>query len=80
MNDEYTKFFDSFHKQRLLFSNGKAKYKKCKGCSNDKIFEEKNNKLKLNCGDSDNSNECGEQYEIILPHYKDYFKEKVNMK
>ena len=77
MSDEhnkYSKYFEYYHKQRVLYSTGKDKYKKCKGCSDEKIFEEKNNTLKLNCG-SKGDNECGDQFEIILPIYKDYYEE-----
>ena len=77
MSDEhnkYSKYFEYYHKQRVLYSTGKDKYKKCKGCSDEKIFEEKNNTLKLNCG-SNGDNECGDQFEIILPEYKDYYEE-----
>lgn len=77
MSDEhnkYSKYFEYYHKQRVLYSTGKDKYKKCKGCSDEKIFEEKDNTLKLNCG-SKGDNECGDQFEIILPVYKDYYEE-----
>ena len=77
MSDEhnkYSKYFEHYHKQRILYSTGKDKYKKCKGCSEEKIFKEKNNILKLNCG-VQGSGECGDQYEIILPEYKDYYEQ-----
>ena len=41
MNEQYIEYFDQYHKQRILFSSGKGKYKKCKDCETDKIFMEK---------------------------------------
>ena len=81
MSDEYnkySKYFEHYHKQRILYSTGKDKYKKCTGCSEEKIFEEKNNTLKLNCG-VQGSGDCGDQYEIILPIYKDYYEESERL-
>lgn len=77
MSDEhnkYSKYFEYYHKQRVLYITGKDKYKKCNGCSEEKIFEEKNNTLKLNCG-VQGTGDCGDQFEIILPEYKDYYEE-----
>lgn len=76
-SNKYSKYFEYYHKQRVLYSTGKDKYKKCKGCSENKIFEEKNNKLRLNCGED--SGDCGDQFEIILPEYKDYYEESERL-
>ena len=76
-SNKYSKYFEYYHKQRILYSTGKDKYKKCKGCSENKIFEEKNNKLRLNCGED--SGDCGDQFEIILPEYKDYYEESERL-
>ena len=50
------------------------KYKKCDGCENNKVLIEKDNKLSFNCGS--NSGICGDQFEIILPEYINYYNEK----
>jgi len=81
MSDEhtkYSKYFEHYHKQRILYSTGKDKYKKCNGCSEEKIFKEINNTLKLNCG-IQGSGDCGDQYEIILPEYNDYYEESKRL-
>lgn len=81
MSDEhnkYSKYFEHYHKQRILYSTGKDRYKKCKGCSEEKIFKEKNNILILNCG-VQGSGDCGDQYEITLPKYDEYYEESERL-
>ena len=76
MNEEYTKYFNLYHKERILFSSGKTKYKKCSGCETTKTFMEKENELTYSCGSADgDGGECGDQFKIELPIYKDYFAE-----
>ena len=77
-HSEYSKYFEYYHKQRILYSTGKDKYKKCSGCSDEKIFKEKDNTLTLNCG-VEGSGDCGDQFEIILPEYKDYYEESERL-
>ena len=79
MNEEYTKYFEKFHKDRLAFLSGKDKYKKCKDCENDKKFIEKDNELIYNCGSNEDT-DCGNQFTIQLPQYENYQKEKQRLK
>ena len=79
MNEEYTKYFEKFHKDRLAFLSGKDKYKKCKDCENDKKFIEKDNELTYNCGSNEDT-DCGNQFTIQLPKYDNYQNEKQRLK
>ncbi len=74
-NTKYSKYFEYYHKQKILFSSRKDKYKKCEGCLQEKVFKEINNILTLNCGDLNSQGDCGDQFEIILPEYKYYYTE-----
>ena len=67
MNEEYTKYFEKFHKERLSYLSGKDKYKKCKGCETDKNFTEEDNELIYSCGSTDHGEDCGDQFKIKLP-------------
>lgn len=77
MDKNYQKYFDLFHKERILYNTGKDKFKNCKGCEKDKNLIEKDNKLLFNCGSK--SGVCGDQFEIILPEYKHYNYEKQRL-
>ena len=77
MDKNYQKYFDLFHKERILYNTGKDKFKNCKGCDKDKNLIEKDNKLLFNCGSK--SGVCGDQFEIILPEYKHYNLEKERL-
>jgi len=79
MNDEYTKYFEHFHKERLSFLSGKDKHKKCKGCETDKVLTEKDNELTFNCGSTNEDKECGDQFKIELPIYINYYEEKQRL-
>ena len=63
-----------FIKKKVYFRIFKKKYQKCDGCDNDKVLIEKDNKLLFNCGSK--SGQCGDQFEIILPEYINYYNEK----
>ena len=78
MNEEYIKYFEHFHKERLSFLSGKDKHKKCKDCDTEKVFTEEDNELIYNCGSvgSGEDKDCGEQFRIKLPEYISY----VNLK
>ena len=79
MEDEYTKYFEHFHKERLSFLSGKDKHKKCKGCETEKVLTEKDNELFFSCGSTDEDKECGDQFKIELPIYKNYYEEKQRL-
>ena len=74
-SSKYSKYFEYFLKQRVLFSSRKDKYKNCEGCPDEKVFNENKNILTFNCGDSNTNEDCGDQFEIILPKYKYYYDE-----
>ena len=77
MNKEYNKYFDLFHKEKSILQSNKKKYLKCDGCENNKKIIEKDNKLLFNCGSK--KGECGDQFEIILPEYINYYVENKRL-
>ena len=77
MDENYSKYFDIYLKEKSLYLSGKTKYQKCPACENNKIFTEKNNELIYSCGSTVDN--CGDQLKIKLPEYVNYLSEIMNI-